>query len=68
MELLPHEKLKVFRQRKGYTQEKLASIIRCSQMQVSRLERGKVPNDDEKLLIEKALGIKIWTEAAEEKK
>lgn len=67
MELLPHEKLKIFRQRKSWTQEKLASIIRCSQMQVSRLERGKVPNDEEKLLIEKALGTNIWTQDVEEK-
>ncbi|MFC5449116.1 multiprotein-bridging factor 1 family protein [Paenibacillus aestuarii] len=61
MELLPHEKLKIYRQRKGYTQHDLALLLRCSQMQVSRLERGRVPSDEDKELIEKTLGTSIWT-------
>lgn len=68
MELLPHEKLKLYRQRKGYTQQALAMLLRCSQMQISRLERGTVPSEEDKVLIEKTLGTTIWSDKTEGKK
>lgn len=62
MDLKPHEKLKVSRLRKGYTQDKLATLLHCSQMEVSRLERGKKPtNTTLQKHIEKILEVKIWT-------
>lgn len=61
MDIKPHEKLKVLRQRKRFTQDSLAMLLNCSQMQVSRIERGEIePDDSLKKEIEKIFSCTIW--------
>lgn len=46
----------------GLTQAALGMRLQCSQMTVSRLERGVAPkSDEEKERIEAVLGVKIWS-------
>ncbi|MDQ0255492.1 transcriptional regulator with XRE-family HTH domain [Evansella vedderi] len=62
MILKPHEKFKLYRERKGLTQEGMGLKLGCSQMQISRIERGKQkPNDYQLEIIEKEFGTSIWT-------
>lgn len=57
MILEPHEKLKLLRLRKKYTQSDLAQLTHCSQMEISRIERGeKKPNTHTRHMIEQILG------------
>lgn len=50
----------------GLTQAALGMRLQCSQMTVSRLERGVGPKtDEEKGRIEAVLGLKIWSEEDE---
>lgn len=66
IELRPSEKIRVWRNRKGLTQEALAMRLQCSQMTVSRYERGTEPKtEEEKKRIESVLGVNIWSEEAE---
>jgi transcriptional regulator with XRE-family HTH domain len=65
MDLLPHEKLKLCRMRKSMTQEQLAALLHCSQMEVSRMERGKKPNPNLQGKIEKILDAQIWPRGGE---
>jgi ribosome-binding protein aMBF1 (putative translation factor) len=61
LELKPHEALMVLRARKGLTQEGLAALLGCSQMQVSRYERGVMePSENEKKVLENYFGRSIW--------
>lgn len=61
LELKPHEALMVLRARKGLTQEGLAALLGCSQMQVSRYERGVMePSENEKKVMENHFGRSIW--------
>ncbi len=65
MKLEPHEKLKIWRQRRKFTQEGLAAKTACSQMEISRLERGKIPNPELRNRIEKVLNVTIWSDENE---
>ncbi|MFS0572220.1 helix-turn-helix transcriptional regulator [Brevibacillus sp. 179-C9.3 HS] len=66
IKLRPCEKIRVWRNRQGLTQEAVAMRLQCSQMTVSRYERGAEPKtDEEKQRIESVLGVKIWSEEAD---
>jgi transcriptional regulator with XRE-family HTH domain len=60
--LQPHELLKILRLRKGLNQEGLALVLNCSQMHVSRIERGIAEPDYAcKRAINRYLGEIVWT-------
>ncbi|WP_419879640.1 helix-turn-helix transcriptional regulator [Brevibacillus centrosporus] len=62
MKLQPNEIIRIWRRRMGLTQAALGMRLQCSQMTVSRLERGVAPkSDEEKERIEAVLGVKIWS-------
>lgn len=67
MDFLPHELIRIYRLRKGLTQEGMAIHLDCSQMQISRYERGFEPNENDKIKIEKMFGVKIWERGGREK-
>lgn len=69
LDIKPGEIMKMYRVRKGYSQERLALLINGKepkeslyQMKISRYESGyEVPEDDVKEIIDTLLGCKIWT-------
>lgn len=65
-DIKPNELVKVYRQRKALTQEDLARAINCSQMQISRIERGlTVPEPHQRIAIEAVLKQQIWSKGGE---
>ncbi|MBP1931809.1 helix-turn-helix transcriptional regulator [Ammoniphilus resinae] len=60
MHFKPHELIRILRLRKGLTQDGMALLLECSQMQVSRYERGTEPAEDVKKKIENLFGVEIW--------
>lgn len=56
----PHELIRILRLRKGLTQDGMALLIECSQMQISRYERGVEPSEKVKKKIENLFGVEIW--------
>ncbi|MGF7033430.1 transcriptional regulator with XRE-family HTH domain [Paenibacillus mucilaginosus] len=76
MNLHPGEKMMLYRTRKNMSQEKLAMAVNekyklhTYQMQISRIERGEIPELILMMAIEKVLGAVIWSDqfAENEKK